>query len=150
ETGHQSDRSSLVRAADLLVADQRPDGAWPIDAEEGVGSPASYANSLATAITRRTLLLAGPQRYRAPIARIDAWMRKKEILNIVDAAAVLLGLNGAMDAAAGAQRQRCLDLICRGQSREGGWGPYLKSAPEPFDTALVLLALAPCTGPAEI
>ena len=27
------------------------------------------------------------------------------------------------------------------QGKDGGWGPYVNAAPEPFDTALVLLAL---------
>src|SRR5262249_34702376 len=150
DTGHSRDRSALVRAADLLIADQRPDGTWPIDPDDGVGSPASYPNSLATAIARRTLRLAGPQRYRTPIARIDGGMRKTEVRNIVDAAAVLLGLEGAIDPAAQAQRRSCLTLIQKGQSREGGWGPYVKAAPESFDTAVVLLALAPLAGSAEI
>src|SRR5439155_1384441 len=44
--------------------------------------------------------------------------------------------------AAGAQRQHCLELIRKGQSRDGGWGPFVSSPPEPFDTAVVLLALA--------
>ncbi|MBI1915108.1 MAG: hypothetical protein HYS12_10275 [Planctomycetes bacterium] len=150
ETGHQRDRSSLRRAADLLLADQRPDGTWPIDAEDGVGSPASYANSLAAAVARHTLRLAGPQRYRRPIARIDAWMRKKEVYNVVDAAAVLLGVDGAVDAPARAQRRRCLELIGKGQSKDGGWGPYVKAPPESFDTAVVLLALAPLAESAEV
>jgi len=150
ETGHQRDRSSLRRAADLLVEDQRPDGTWPIDAADGIGSPASYANSLAAAVARRTLRLAAPQRYRSQIARIDTWMRKQEVHNIVDAAAILLGLDGAVDSPARAQRRRCLELIRKGQSQEGGWGPYIKAPPEPFDTAVVLLALAPLAGSAEV
>src|SRR5262249_30231137 len=36
----------------------------------------------------------------------------------------------------------CLELIRKGQTRDGGWGPYVSSAPEVFDTALVLLALS--------
>jgi hypothetical protein len=150
ETGHQRDRSSLQRAADLLVEDQRPDGTWPIDAGDGVGSPASYANSLAAAVARRTLRLAGPQRYCTQSARIDDWMRTTEVHNVVDAAAILLGLDGAIDAPAQSQRRRCLELIRKGQSKEGGWGPYVKAPPEPFDTAVVLLALAPLAGSQEI
>ena len=32
-------------------------------------------------------------------------------------------------------------LLRRGQSTDGGWGPFVTAPPEPFDTALVLLAL---------
>ena len=37
-----------------------------------------------------------------------------------------------------------LELLRRGQSDDGGWGPRASSPPEPFDTALALLALAKC------
>lgn len=33
-------------------------------------------------------------------------------------------------------------LLRRGQSDDGGWGPFAASPPEAFDTALVVLALA--------
>ena len=32
-------------------------------------------------------------------------------------------------------------LVRKGQSKDGGWGPYVTAPSEPFDTALVLLAL---------
>src|SRR5262249_7335790 len=89
-------------------------------------------------------------RFRTQIARADRWLRSKEVHNVFDAAAILLGLNGAMDDAAHAQRRRCLALIRKGQSVEGGWGPYVKAPPEPFDTAVVLLALAPLSGREDI
>jgi len=37
---------------------------------------------------------------------------------------------------------RALEFIKEGQGRDGGWGPYLTSPSEPFDTALATLALA--------
>ena len=141
EAGHCRSQAALVRAADLAAAYQRPDGTWPIEAEV-VGSPAAYGASLAAALMRRTLLQADPHRYRRAVARIDTWVRRRRVVNVFDAAAVLLALDGAQDAAARRQRQQCLSLIRRGEARAGGWGPYLGAAPEPFDTALVLLALA--------
>src|SRR5262249_3320790 len=59
-----------------------------------------------------------------------------------DAAAVLLALEGAEDREAVEQRRRCRDLLREAQDKQGGWGPYATAAPEPFDTALALLALA--------
>jgi squalene cyclase len=59
----------------------------------------------------------------------------------MDASAVLLGLEGDTDPAAAAQRARCLDVLARGQAPDGGWGPYVTSQSEPFDTALAVLAL---------
>jgi squalene cyclase len=35
-----------------------------------------------------------------------------------------------------------LELLLAAQTGDGGWGPYKGSAPEAFDTALALLALA--------
>jgi len=67
---------------------------------------------------------------------------KIEPRSVIDSAAVLTGLGEASDGSAEAQRQRCLDILKRGQTDEGGWGPYVTSNPEAFDTALVVLALA--------
>jgi hypothetical protein len=39
------------------------------------------------------------------------------------------------DTAAAAQKKHCLELIRKGQSRGSGWGLYVTSPPEPFDTA---------------
>src|SRR5262249_56251287 len=131
---------SVVGGGELVAADQRPDGAWQIDPEESVGSPAAYGNTLATAVSCRTLRRADPGRFRTQIACADRWLRSKEVHNVFDAAAILLGLNGAMDDAAHAQRRRCLALIRKGQSVEGGWGPCVSAPPGPFETAGGLLA----------
>jgi squalene cyclase len=64
------------------------------------------------------------------------------VKNVLDAAAVLLALEEANDPDARAQRKHCLDLIRKGEAKDGGWGPYVNSAPEPFDTSVVLLALS--------
>ena len=61
---------------------------------------------------------------------------------MLDAAAVVLALGLADDPAAIRQRQTCLDIIVRGQAPSGGWGAYVTTATEPFDTAVVVLALA--------
>ena len=34
-----------------------------------------------------------------------------------------------------------IELLKKGQGRDGGWGPYVTSPAEPFDTALATLAL---------
>ena len=38
-----------------------------------------------------------------------------------------------------------MDLLKKGQGRDGGWGPYVTSPAEPFDTALATLALQTLT-----
>jgi hypothetical protein len=60
----------------------------------------------------------------------------------MNAAAILWGLKDAHDTQAADVRKQCRDVLQRGQTAEGGWGPYVTSQPEPFDTALAILALA--------
>ena len=135
------DREPLRKAADEVVKQQETDGSWLKD--DNLGSPATHGTALATALARRTLFVAeDSKRYRAALDRADAWLRKVEVKTVLDAAAVLLALEKADDRAAVAQRRRCLELIRKGESRDGGWGPYVNSASEAFDTAVVLLALA--------
>lgn len=135
------DRKPLGRAAEAVAKDQTRDGFWKVDAAGTVGSPATYGTCLATHMARRTLLRADPHRFRTATAQADRWFRQVRVASVLDAAAVLLALEGSDDAAARTQRQRCLELVRKGAAREGGWGPYVNSAPEPFDTAVVLLAL---------
>ena len=69
---------------------------------------------------------------------------------MLEAAAVLLALQASNESEVQAQRSRCLTLIQKGESRNGGWGPYVYSAPEPFDSAVVLLALCRYAGPEQV
>ena len=45
--------------------------------------------------------------------------------------------------------RRCLARLRKGQSDDGGWGPFVTSPPENFDTALALIALARAGNPSE-
>jgi hypothetical protein len=141
--GAVKERAILLRAAKLIADDQRKDGSWPIEAEENIGSPATYGPALATVMARRTLMSADRKGFARVIARADRWLRKAPVQNVFNAAAIMLGLERGEDAAAGRQRATCLALIRKGQGRDGGWGPYLNTSSEAFDTALVLLALGP-------
>jgi hypothetical protein len=136
------DRRPLAQAAKLVAERQRADGSWKVGAEGTIGSPATYGTALATYQARRVLHRADPREYRAAIARADDWFRGVKVTSVLDAAAVLLGVAGGSDDAATAQRRMCFALLEKGQGRDGGWGPYVNSPPEPFDTAAVLLALS--------
>jgi hypothetical protein len=61
---------------------------------------------------------------------------------VLDAAATILGLTGKRDDAAEQRREQCWELIRKGQSSDGGWGPFVNSPPDVFDTAVVVLALS--------
>jgi hypothetical protein len=149
DAGLLKDRATLKRAADLVAVRQDRDGSWQVGPAGTLGSPATYGAFLATYMARRTLRRADPERFRTAIARADRRVREVRVERVLDAAAVLLALEGGDDSAAGGQRRRCLELIRRGEARDGGWGPHVTSAPEPFDTAVVLLALAPLREQAE-
>jgi hypothetical protein len=133
--------AALRAAAGLIAGDQMRDGSWQLDTSQSIGSPATYGTTIATAVARRTLAASGRDDLKPAIAAADAWLRKAKVDSVLDAAAVVLGLERAADADARAQRQRALATLTRGQAPAGGWGPYITVAPEHFDTALVLLAL---------
>jgi len=142
--GRVADRSSALRAAGRLARDQAEDGSWRLDEEESLGSPATYGLPLATFTALEVLRAADPDgtRFRDAIERADRWLSRREPGSTLDAAAGLLALGSRADPAAASRRRRLLDFLRAGRSDEGGWGPYRDSPPEPFDTAVVLLALA--------
>ena len=133
EAGVVRGRRVLVQAAETLVPYQQGDGSWQVDAGAAIGSPATYGSALATHMARRTLEKAGPERFREPIARAGRWLLETPVNSMLDAAAVILAL--------GERRPECLELILRAQTSDGGWGPQIHAPAEPFDTAVVLLAL---------
>jgi hypothetical protein len=140
--GQVKDRRLLVRAADLVGEQQKGDGSWEVDAEGSIGSPTTYGAVLATYQACRTLRKADRPGYAAAIAKAEQWLRTLKVRSVLDAAALLLALAEMKGHDIQGQQQRCLELIRKGESAHGGWGPYTTSGPEPFDTAMVVLALA--------
>ncbi len=148
--GEIIDPAPLADAAAAIANDQTDDGSWQLAAGHRIGSPATYGQTLATWAALRALRQADIADLAPAITRADAWVRGVEVQTVIDAASVLMALGDAADAAAVAQRQRCLELIKDGRAPSGGWGAYLTSAVEPFDTALVMLALQPLLGQPEL
>lgn len=143
------DRGQLAQAAALVAELQMPDGGWEIDAAGNVGSPVTYGRALATRMALVTLAAADRAKYRAAIAKARAWLEAAEPRSVLDAAATLLALVDVASPAADHQRARSLEIIRQGESPEGGWGPFVNSPPEAFDTALVLLSLVAQKQPTE-
>ncbi len=141
DAGRLTDRQPLARAAERLARDQKQDGSWTVGAPGTLGSPTTYGTCLATCLARNTLRCADREHFRRAMAHADRWLRRVRVGSVLDAAAVVLALEEDDDREASAQRSRCLGLIHKGQGEDGGWGPYTTSAAEPFDTAVVLLAL---------
>jgi hypothetical protein len=136
------DKRALQQAAPLVAELQDADGSWETDVGGNIGSPVTYGRHLATSLASRTLRAADPAKYQTALAKAQDWLRQAPVNNVLNAAATLWALTDDSSAEARAARERCLPLIRQGQTTDGGWGPYVKSQPEAFDTALVVLALA--------
>lgn len=148
--GHLDDRRPLIAAARDVSGFQKPDGAWRTVAAGTLGSPITYGNTLATVVARQTLIEAGGDRFAKPIAQAERWLRQQRPQSVLDSAALLLAFPDGGDPPAVMRRRKCLELIRAGQHTDGGWGPYVNSGPEPFDTAIVVLALCGLAGDSGI
>jgi hypothetical protein len=138
EAGHVKDTNALKDAARKVAADQGEDGAWRIDAQNTVGSPATYGTTLATYMAWKILREAdGPQ---DAMRKAESWLQSAKPKNVPDAAILLWAATQSMPFAA--HQAKCLEFLRLAQTHDGGWGPYADAPPEAFDTALVLLALS--------
>jgi hypothetical protein len=142
DAGRIKVREPLLKAAELIAAQQHRDGFWPVSPEGTIGSPTTHGNILATVHARRVLERADATKYKKAIEKADAWLGAKKVKTVLDASSVLLALEKASDDPAVLRRKDCFTVLRKGEASEGGWGPYVNSAPEVFDTALVVLALS--------
>lgn len=142
DTGHLKDRRPLEAAARRVADLQEKDGSWQVLPPGTLGSPITQGPILATHFARTTLRHADERRHADAIRKADDWLRRTGVVSVLDAGSILLALAKDEDKLALAQKRRALDLLRKGEARNGGWGPYVTSQPEAFDTALVLLALS--------
>ena len=134
--------TDLEKAAALLVADQQADGSWTLDSSQSLGSPATYGTIIATWSARTTLIASGKQPDDFSIVQADRWLRGLSPEHVLDASAVILGLELSSDVMAENLRRTCLSIVRTGQAPGGGWGPFVTAAPQVFDTAMAVLALS--------
>jgi hypothetical protein len=134
------------RAVELMATHQQADGSWTLNPQQTIGGATFYGRALATAMARRALTSTDTPNARTARGRADAWLRASAPANVLEATSILLGLDRADDNAAQAQRQRALALVRDGQAADGGWGPFVTSPPEVFDSAIAVLALAQARG----
>jgi hypothetical protein len=140
-TGMVADRAALESAATLVAETQTSEGHWESGEGGTVGSPATYGRTLASFMAMRMLSTVDPEKHRAALDQARRWFETTEPKSVLDAAATMWALARAGNRAAESQRKLSLELIRRGQSADGGWGPFVNSPPEVFDTAIVVLAL---------
>jgi hypothetical protein len=142
EAGLIARRAAARAAGDIAARLQGADGSWTIEPAGTIGSPVTWGTHLATALTRRTLETLDADRFGESIGRAREWLLAAPCRNVVEAAALLLGLGGDEAPGAGVRREACLRELEAARSTTGAWGPHRDTPPEAFDTALVLIALA--------
>lgn len=134
-------KAAVDSAAAIVAADQQADGSWRLDSSDSLGSPATYGTALATTFARRSLAASRLPAFDEQIARADRWLGRAAVSNVPDAAAILMAFADSSVTRVPDNWRAALDLLKKGQGRDGGWGPYLTSPAEPFDTAIATLAL---------
>jgi Squalene-hopene cyclase C-terminal domain len=126
-------RAPLIVAAAAVAREQSRDGSWIVDADADVGSPATWGTALATYMARGVLEAAGAKSFAGPVAKANAWFAAYQPSGVFESAVKLMAVPGATGLAG---------KIVAAQASDGGWGPRMHSPSEPFDTAIVVLALS--------
>jgi hypothetical protein len=139
EAGLVKDREPLRAAAQRVAGHQQPDGSWQVLPEGTLGAPATYGTVLATALSHATLTDARSAELNDAVARAADWLGRQRPKTVLDAAALVAAPRYRVE---DEQRAACLEVLKAGAAETGGWGPYVNSPPEPFDTALALIGLA--------
>ncbi len=142
ESGFVKDRRALRAAARKLVANQGADGAWQVEPQNPIGSPATYGTALATFMAWQTLVAAGMPGTSDSIRKAQTWLRSVRPVNVPNASVWLLFSARSGAQSGGRDHAEAIAFISSAQTQDGGWGPYRDSPAESFDTALALLALA--------
>jgi hypothetical protein len=140
EAGQVKDRQPLELAARKLIAEQAPDGAWRIEPDSALGSPTTWGTTLTTSMAIKVLQHDGSNKSIEASRRAGAWLSAVTPNSVLTAATLIVATTGNLESPQ-RQRQQALNLLRAAQTGDGGWGPYAKSPPEVFDTAMALLAL---------
>jgi hypothetical protein len=141
-SGLKVSKVALDQAAALVAELQSAAGCWETDVAASIGSPVTYGTTLATVMAMRTLAAATPGQYDQQLRHARDWLEELEVKSVLDASAALWALADTNSLAARRQQARALAIIGRGESPDGGWGPFVSSPSEVFDTALALIALS--------
>jgi len=150
EAGQVKDRQPLEVAARKLIAAQHADGAWRIEPDSALGSPATWGTTLTTSMAIKVLQQDGSDKSIEARRRAQRWLSRVTPNSVLSAATLIIATTGIPDTSTQQQRRQAMNLLRAGQTSDGGWGPYAKSPPEIFDTAMALLALAEVSNEAGV
>jgi hypothetical protein len=150
ETGRSKDQSALRAAAGKVAADQGEDGSWRIEAQDTLGSPATYGTTLATFSAWRVLTECDSGESRSAAAKAADWLRRAPMNNVPAAAALLRFALRDGSPVSALRKADAFAFLRRVQTSDGGWGPYANSPAEVFDTAITLLALTELPRDADV
>jgi len=150
DTDHVQSKEPLAIAAKRLLKQQAADGSWSIDVQSTLGSPATYGAPLATHTAIKILKRSDTAEARSAAMKAERWLRSVPMNSVFNAAILSIAFQEDASETGENKRQQALQLIRHSQTSDGGWGPYADAPPEVFDTAMVLLALAPLRDQPEI
>ncbi|GIW96432.1 MAG: hypothetical protein KatS3mg110_4473 [Pirellulaceae bacterium] len=121
-----------------IVAHLR-EGHWPADVTSPLASPLSPGPMWGTLLACQILEECdSASQWRPALQAAYQWILQTAPGNTPDVAAQLIA---ALPAEQHAVLDRCFQQLRDSQNPDGGWGPFPGKPSEPFDTALVLIAL---------
>jgi squalene cyclase len=150
EAGQVQDRQPLEVAARKLIAEQSADGAWRIEPDSALGSPTTWGTTLTTSMAIKVLEQDRSGKSIEATRRARRWLSRVTPDNVLTAATLIMATTGNREQSTQRQRGLALNLLRAGQTSDGGWGPYAKSPPEIFDTAIALIALTEVSNEAGV
>src|SRR5262249_22111239 len=121
EAGRGPNRASPARAAVRPAEDQAEDRSGRVVEHTQAAPPAAsrptHGRPLPAGAAREFLRSAAAARCRSRTERAEAWLGRLEPASVLDASTLLL-------AEIPDRRPAALGILRRGQSSDGGWGPF--------------------------
>lgn len=136
-------RDSLTELARLLAKRQAQDGRMELEASDGPPTPITLGPILLTAVARdvfqRQATESQKSEFTEKAKRANDWLIAWKPRNTLEASSLLLALK--QGDAEKSTRTAARKIVLASAHSGGGFGPYVNSPDEVFDTALAILAL---------
>jgi hypothetical protein len=132
-------RDDLPRFARQLTARQEKDGRFDLESSDGLATPITLGPILLTACARDVFQSQGDE-FRDSAKRANDWLINFKPRNTFEASSLLIALKkGDAEKSARAAARK---IVIASAHSTGGFGPYVSSPAEVFDTALAVIALS--------